>query len=528
MDVDLLLRNGTVFDGTGAGAGQAADIAVLDGRIVALGDCQGMAARETIDATGLYVSPGFIDIHSHSDYTLLVDPRAVSAIAQGVTLEVIGNCGFGCAPIVHPELAAGNIYGFNQLIPLSWNSVGQYLDRLAAAKPAVNVIKLVPNGQLRRSTVGVADRAATPAELQTMQSLLAEGLDQGGFGYSTGLEYPAERGAPDAELVALCKVAARAGGLYASHTRRRDDGAVSAIDEAIRVGEQAGARIQISHLLPRKTDTGEGEQALELIDRARQRGLDIAFDMHTRLYGTTFLDTIVPPWASEGGPAALAQHLGSADSRRRMRQYQSIITGGGWDRIVLLDHPKFPQYSRRSFGDLARASASGDAFDIACEILAADIGAPVRAMVIIHAYTPDQQAQIFGHGLCMPGSDATTLAPDGPLASSSFHGAYSWASWYFHFMVHERKLLSAAEAVHRLTGFPAQTLGLSDRGRIATGYCADLAVFEPTGFQATATTFEPNQLARGMRHVVVNGLVTLKDGQLTGARGGEVIRRRHN
>ncbi len=526
MAVDLLLRNGTVLDGTGTGAARQADVAVHGNRVVQVGDCRGVEATESLDATGLYVAPGFIDIHSHSDYTLLVDPRAVSAIAQGVTLEVIGNCGFGCAPIVHPELASGNIYGFNNQVALTWKSVGQYLDRLQAAQPAVNVIKLVPNGQLRRSTVGVADRPATAGELDTMKSLLAESMDQGGFGYSTGLEYPAERGAPDAELVALCKVAARAGGLYASHTRRRDDGAVSAIDEAIRVGEQAGAKIQISHLLPRKTNAGEGQRALELIDRARQRGLDIAFDMHTRLYGTTFLDTIVPPWASEEGPSALARHLASAESRRRMRGYQSIITGGGWDRIVLLDHPKFPQYSRRSFGELARESG-GDAFDIACAILVADIGAPARAMVIIHAYTPDQQAEIFGHGLCMPGSDATTLAPDGPLAASAFHGAYSWASWYFHFMVHERKLLSAAQAVHRLTGFPAQTLGLSDRGQVREGFFADLAVFEPAGFRATATTFEPNQLAQGMRHVVVNGIVTLKDGQLTGARAGEVIRRRH-
>ena len=526
MDADLLIRHGTVLDGTGAGDGQRLDVAVKDGRIVRLGDCQGMAAAQTLDASGLYVAPGFIDIHSHSDYTLLVDPRAVSAIAQGVTLEVIGNCGFGCAPIIHPELASGNIYGFNNLVPLSWNTVGQFLDRLQAAQPAVNVIKLVPNGQLRRSTVGVADRPATGAELESMKWLLAEGLDQGGFGYSTGLEYPAERGAPDAELVELCKVAARAGGLYASHTRRRDDAAVSAIDEAIRVGEQAGAKIQISHLLPRKTNAGEAEQALDLVDRARSRGLDIAFDMHTRLYGTTFLDTIVPPWAGEDGPASLARHLASADSRQRMRSYQSIVTGGGWDRIVLLDHVRFPQYSRRSFGDLAREGGR-DAFDIACEILAADIGAPARAMVIIHAYTPDQQAAIFAHDLCMPGSDATTLAPDGPLAASAFHGAYSWASWYFHFMVHERRLLSAAQAVHRLSGFPAQTLGLSDRGQVREGWYADLAVFEPGGFRATATTFEPNQLARGMRHVVVNGIVTLKDGQLTGARGGEVIRRRH-
>jgi len=519
--MDLVIRGGTVLDGSGA-APRVADVGVQGGRISAVGDLSKVKPESEIDAEGLTVTPGFIDIHSHSDYTLLVDPRAVSAISQGVTLEVIGNCGFGCAPIADPALAAANIYGFNGSIPLSWATVSGYLEKLETAKPAVNVIKLVPNGQLRRSTLGVADRPATPQELGRMKSLLAEGLEEGAFGYSTGLEYPAERGAPDEELVELCKVVAGAGGIYASHTRRRDEGAVSAIDEAIRVGEKAGARIQISHLLPRKTDAGEDERSLELIDRARARGLDIAFDMHTRLYGTTFLNTIIPLWAQEN----LAAHLASAQSRRRMREYTSIVAGGGWDRVVLLDHPKFPQYSRRSFGELAREERR-DAFDIAFDILAADLDDIGRSMVIIHAYTPDQQAMMFAHPLCMPGSDATTLAPDGPLASSVFHGAYSWASWYFHFMVHERKLLSPAEAVHRLTGLPAQTLGLRDRGRVAEGYCADLAVFDAEEFRATATTFEPNQLARGMRHVVVNGVATLRDGIFTGSRGGQVIRRVH-
>jgi N-acyl-D-aspartate/D-glutamate deacylase len=521
--MDLVIRGGTLLDGTG-GAPRVADVAVKEGRIAQIGSVK--ANGPEIDATGLAVAPGFIDIHSHSDYTLLVDPRAVSAIAQGVTLEVIGNCGFGCAPIRDPQLAAPNIYGFDGRVPLGWTRIGQYLEKLEAAKPAVNVITLVPNGQLRRATLGVADRAANGAELEAMKALLAEGLDDGAWGYSTGLEYPAERGAPDEELVELCKLVAKRGGLYASHTRRRDEGAVSAIDEAIRVGEKAGAQIQISHLLPRKTDEREDHRSLELIDQARARGLDIAFDMHTRLYGTTFLNTIVPLWAQDN----LARHLRSPESRRRMREYQSIVAGGGWDRVVLLDHPKYPQYSRKSFGDVAREEGR-DAYDIAFDILLADLDQPLSsqkaAMVIIHAYTPDQQALMFSHPLCMPGSDATTLAPDGPLADSVFHGAYTWASWYFHFMVHERKLLTPAQAVQRLTQMPARRLGLADRGMLKEGNRADIAVFDAGTFQATATTFEPNQLARGMKHVVVNGVHTLRDGSLTGSRGGQVIRRTH-
>jgi N-acyl-D-amino-acid deacylase len=517
--MDLVIRGGTVLDGTGAPP-RIADVGVKEGRIAAVGKLPANGAE--LDATGLTVAPGFIDIHSHSDYTLLVDPRAVSAIAQGVTLEVIGNCGFGCAPIRDAQMATPNIYGFDGSVPLRWTRVGQYLDNLEAAKPAVNVITLVPNGQLRRATLGVADRAANGDELAAMKRLLEEGLADGAWGYSTGLEYPAERGAPDEELTELCKVVAKRGGLYASHTRRRDEGAVSAIDEAIRVGERAGAQIQISHLLPRKTDEREDHRSLELIDQARGRGLDIAFDMHTRLYGTTFLNTIVPLWAQDD----LARHLGSPESRRKMRDYKSIVAGGGWERVVLLDHPKFPQYSRKSFGDLARAEGR-DAHDIAFDILAADFDHPNRAMVIIHAYTPDQQALMFSHPLCMPGSDATTLAPDGPLANSVFHGAYTWASWYFHFMVHERRLLKAEQAVQRLTQLPAKRLGLRDRGTIAEGCRADIAVFNAERFQATASTFEPNQLAHGMRHVVVNGVVTLRDSRLTGSRGGQVLRRNH-
>ncbi|MGE0798703.1 MAG: amidohydrolase family protein [Lautropia sp.] len=517
---DLLIRGGSVVDGSGAPA-RRADVAVAGGRIVAVADELPAPAAQTIDAAGLTVAPGFIDIHSHSDYTLLVDPRAVSAIAQGVTLEVLGNCGFGCAPI-KPSLAAANIYGFNGRVALSWTRVGEYLDELQQRSVAVNTLTLVPNGQLRRAVVGVVDRPADSDEVRRMNALLEQGLDEGAFGWSTGLEYPAERAAGEAELTALAGTVARRGGLYATHTRQRDEGAIAAIDEAVRTAEASGVRLQLSHLLPRRTRDGEDLRAIERMERARRRGLDLRFDMHTRLYGTTFLHTIIPPWADErGGAAAL---LRSAQGRASMRGNPSIVASGGWERVVLLDHPAFPRYSRRSFGELGR-KLGRDPFDIACDILEHDLDDLSRAMVIIRAYTPDQQARVFAHPMCMPGSDATTLAPDGPLAGAMFHGAYSWAAWFFDFMVRQRRLLSVEEAVHRLTGFPADTLGLRERGRIAVGMAADLAVFDAASFRAQAETFEPNRLATGMRHVIVNGVSTLRDGVLTGRRAGQVIRR---
>jgi N-acyl-D-amino-acid deacylase len=523
MSLDLVIRGGLVFDGTGAPP-VAADVAVAEGKVVEIGQPRD-AALEEIDATGAYVTPGFVDIHSHSDYTLLVDPRAVSAIRQGVTLEVIGNCGFGCAPLRDPALARTAIYGFDGSLPLDWRGVGDYLERLERARPAVNVATLVPNGQLRLAAIGLEDRPATPAERDQMAGMLADGLAEGGFGYSTGLEYPAERAADEAEITALARVAARSDALYATHTRDRDHQALPAIAEAVRTAAVAGVRLQVSHLLPRVTGGDTLERAIDLVAQARARGLDAAFDMHTRRYGTTFLNTLIPPWAARDGRDALLAHLRAPESRARMKAYPSIVAGGGWDRIVLLDTPTAPEYARRNLGELGRALGR-DPHDIAFDILAREIDTLHRPMVIILCYDEAQQEAIFAHPLCMPGSDATTLAPDGPLAGAVFHGAYSWASWYWHFMVTQRRALAPEEAIHRLTGLPASILGLCDRGVLRAGAAADIAVFDPALFAPRATTFEPNQLAIGMRHVVVNGRAALRDGALTGARSGAVLRRR--
>ena len=248
MPLELLIRGGHVHDGTGR-APVIADVAIADGRIRSIGRVEGTAQTE-IDANGLIVAPGFIDIHSHSDYTLLMDPRAMSAIAQGVTTEVIGNCGFGCAPIGDARLAAGAIYGFDASIPLTWHGVGEYLAKLQSVSPAVNVITLVPNGQLRLASVGLVDRAASDGEIAKMRTLLREGLAEGAIGYSIGLEYPAEVGCAHEELVALASETGRAGGFFAAHTRNRAEGApAAAVMEAIRIARKAGVRIagQSSH-----------------------------------------------------------------------------------------------------------------------------------------------------------------------------------------------------------------------------------------------------------------------------------------
>ena len=519
MSIDVAIRNGRVIDGTGRPS-IAANLGIAGERIVAIGEVP--AASTEIDASGLDVVPGFVDVHSHSDYTLLVDPRAVSALHQGVTTEVVGNCGHGCFPIADPALAQRAIYGYTPSLPLTWRDAAGYFERLEAAEPAVNVASLVPNGQLRLAVVGLEDRPASRDELAAMRRLLEESLEQGAWGFSTGLEYAAERAASPDELGSLCAVCARSGGLYATHTRYRDVGSEDAVDEAIETAEGAAVRLQVSHLVPRN-GIDATRACIDRVERAAGRGLDIAFDMHTRLFGTTFLSTAVPP-AFLG-----SDRIGSPDGRRAaveaMASYTSILSAGDdWSRIVLLDNDLWPEYARRDLASIAadRRQAAPEAI---YDLLAAAPEALGTLMVIIHCYTEDQQAEAFHHPLCAPGSDATTLAPDGPLATSSFHGAYTWAAWYLRFMVRERALLSLEEAVKRLTSDPAERIGLRDRGVLRVGAFADVAVLDSAAVRETGTTFEPNQLATGVRHVLVNGEPALTDGAPTGRRAGMVLRR---
>ncbi len=517
MSLDVVIRGGTVYDGTGA-EGRIADVGVKDGRVAAIGSLA-PNGRE-VDAAGLAVAPGFIDIHSHSDYTLLMDPRAVSAIHQGVTTEVVGNCGFGCFPIRDPQQARRAIYGYSDDLPITWSSAGEYFEQLEAAGPAVNVLSLVPNGQLRLATLGLADRPAAAAELAEMQVLLRESLDHGAWGYSTGLEYAQEQAASEEELTAL----AREAPFYATHTRRRDDGAADAVAEAIRTGANAEVRLQVSHLVPRN-GIEESRRCIELVESARDTGQDVAFDMHTRTFGLTNLYAALPGWALGAEPRELAAILRDPAKRDEMRPHRSILSAGNdWSRVVLLDNEIWPEQGRRDLASIA-ADRQQEPLDAVYDLLLDGVDELHKLMVIIHAYSEDQQREAFAHELCMPGSDATTLAPNGALAESFFHGAYTWASWFWRFMVRDEQLLTPQDAVHRLTGQPAERIGLSDRGVLREGARADIAVFEPHGFAERGTVFEPNLLAAGMRHVLVNGVPTLADGELTGDRAGMVLRR---
>lgn len=528
--MDLVICGGTVVDGTG-GVPVPGDVAVAEGRIVGVGRFSRPEGVPCVDASGCYVTPGFIDIHSHSDFTLMIDPRAVSSVMQGVTLEVVGNCGHGSAPIGDPARTRSNIYGCRSGYEIDWRTVGEYLDRLEDRRPAVNVMTLVPNGNLRLAACEALDRPSTPDELVKMRRLLAQGMEEGAVGYSTGLEYGPERDCPEEEVSGLCAVAARYGGIYTTHTRNRMGEAEEAIAESIRTAEMAGAPLQISHISSVARLAQDGgravERALEQVDRARGRGVDVQFDMHTRLFGTTNLSAALPLWVLEGSSKAIAGRLRDPSVRREMKDCESIVASlaqGDWKRIVVFHSPAQPELAGKSIAELA-AAGTGNVYDVICDLLIAASDRLHEIMVIAFSYREPDVRPAFEHPFCMVGSDATALATDGPLKDDTFHGAYTWASWFFRHFVRDRRLFTPQEAVRRLTSLPASRLGLSERGVIRNGAHADLAVFDPNVFAERGTTFDPNRTAAGMRHVLVNGGVAVSDGVLSGERYGRVLRR---
>ena len=530
MRPDLLIQGGTVVDGTGAKPFRA-DVAIEAGRIFDVGVVEQWEDVPVLDARGLLVAPGFIDIHSHSDLTLAIDPRAVSSITQGVTLEVVGNCGHGCAPIRDVELARSNIYGCKQEHELNWRTVAEYLERLESGRPALNVLTLVPNGNLRLAVAGLVDRPSTADELAQMKRLLVQGLEEGAFGFSTGLEYSPERACPEEEIIELCKAVKDVGGYYATHTRNLEGEARETIEEAIRAGRTAKVPLQISHISVVARLVNEGrwavEQAIEQVDKAREQGMDVDFDMHTRLFGTTNLSAVLPSWALEGDKSAIAARLRNPAVREELKSCPNIIAAlarGDWSRIVIFQSKAQPELARQSIAEISAARGL-DPFDVIYDLLLAEVDDLHSLMIVAFNYREEDIHIAFEHPRCMVGSDATALATDGPLKDSSFHGAYTWASWFFRHFVRDTGSFSPQEAVRRITSLPASRLGLSDRGIIRKGACADLAIFDPASFAERGTTFEPNQTATGMTHVVVNGTITLKNGELTGARNGQVLRR---
>jgi len=533
--VAVLIRGGTVFDGTGT-PGVPADVAIDDGRVVAIARDDSLARADAdlvIDATGKYVAPGFIDIHTHSDRSILINGRMESKLRQGVTTEVGGNCGSSPAPGLGAAAAkpkASEDSG-RALENRTWPSTAAYLEQVEKSKVSGNYCTWVGHGALRASTVGYEMRPPTDDELAAMRRLLHEGLEAGAFGVSTGLIYSPSGFAETDELVALAEVAREHHGLYASHIRNESAKLLDAVDEAIEIGRRAGVPVQIAHhKASGRSNWGKTEQSLALMDQARAAGVDVACDQYPYVASSTGLTSVLPQWAHDGGRAALTKRLSDAETRAKIRaemlesrpDYGTLQEGQGWHNILIARCRADRSLEGQRLGEVA-VERGADPFDLAFDLLVAAEGNV--GCVFFSMCEPDVQ-RVMQWAHTMIGSDASSVAPYGQLGEGKPHPrAYGTFARVLGRYVREQGVLTWEQAIHKMTGQPAARLGLKQRGTLAAGQWADVVVFDPATVQDQATFAEPHQYASGVEHVFVNGVAVIANGDHTGALPGRVLRR---
>ena len=514
---DLVIRGGTVFDGTGA-EGRELDVALSGGRIEAIGRRLAAGAEE-IDARGLTVAPGFVDIHSHADGTLFADPAAESVIRQGVTTVVVGQDGGSPAP-----RAGGGEDGEGDGRHASLGAWFAAVERLPAA---VNVACMIGLGTVRQATIGLDDRPATPDELRRMTALVERALADGACGASSGLEYTPGAFASRAELVALCRPLAARRLPYATHMRNEDDRLLDAITEAIAVAEGAGCPLQISHLKTQgPRNWGRLDDAFATIERAAARGVDVAFDRDPYVAYQTGLTNLFPVWSRDGGTAAFLARLDDAATAPRIRAetLAKVELIGGWDNVqvtsVSADEDRRAEGQR--LGAFARAAGS-DPYEAAVGLLRRSRGS---VGMVGFAMSEENLERILAHPRGMVCSDGAAVAVVGPARRGHPHprslGTFARVLGRY---VRERRALTLAQAVHKMSGLPARRLRLDGRGTIARGNAADLVVFDAAAVTDRATFAEPFQYPDGIAAVIVNGTVALRDGQRAAARSGRAVRR---
>jgi N-acyl-D-amino-acid deacylase len=531
---DLVLTDATVVDGTGASA-YAGDVALAGDRIAAIGPPNSLAGEVTVAVTGRVVAPGFIDIHSHADYTLLVDGRAHSATLQGVTSVVTGNCGHGIAPVTEdsrglvPMNAIG--WGARWEAPVRWNSFGEYLGLLRARGVAVNTFPLVPHGALRLAVSGFADRTASPSEIDTMRALADEAMAEGAVGLSTGLEYAPGMAASAEEIAQVAAPVGARGGLYATHCRDRAEGMAASAEESVRVAETAGARLQVSHFVRRPwAPEGVAERAMEVLARADERGISTRCDVFPFDFGPTPLAFLLPPWAREGDRQEIADRLAAPSVMRGILdglsdRFRASLEGGMAETMYIACDGTDGDLVGRTLGQVARERDLGVAEAALWMLQRAGIDFYCVAAVERYVEWDDMLRALADPNFLIM-SDGATGALDGPLAGYVFSlSDWGYAPEFLGRFVREQGLVPLADAIARMTSGPADQLGLNQRGRIAEDCFADLVVFDPATVGGTVAHDNLISAPTGIDHVLVNGRFVVRDGTPTDARPGVVGRR---
>ena len=524
--VDLLITNGTLVDGSGAAA-RSGSVAIQAGRIRLLpADAAPPPAGRRIDAQGMVVAPGFIDLHSHGGLAVLADPRHEPKVGQGVTTEIVGVDGNGYAPFPRHvdlldfvDLNAG-LDGRPQ-IAFDWDTFASYLRRYDAGQ-AVNIGVMVGNSALRIAAVGWDDVPATDAAVRDMRAMLREAMQDGAFGVSSGLDYPPGAFATTDELASLTNEAARQGGFYHTHVRYPlGDRFLDPFREALEIGRRGEGAAHLTHFYHRQSYPGTPEQLLALVDEARTAGADVTWDTYPYEWASTRLLIQLPLWIQSGGPGPLKERLADATTRDRLRDElrsrgAAYASSAGWAdvRLGAFTRPDNLRWESRTLADVMDERGV-DAVDAICDLLLSEnLGV---AQVTSGPWT-DGLRHFLAHPGAMIGTDSTFF---GAKPSPRTYGSYPRILGQF---VREEALLSLEDAVHRMTGAPAARLGLRERGLLRDGYAADVVVFDPADVRALATYDAPRQLPEGIRHVLVNGIAVIDEGRHTGALPGRALR----
>jgi len=532
MSWDILIRGGTLIDGSGK-PGERGDLALSDGRIAAIGRSLSGDAGKIIDAEGLAVAPGFIDIKTHSDFTLPINPKAESKVRQGVTTEIIGHCGFSVAPVLpgKTQLLADYLSGGAPWLPFREMRFPEYLDSFPAV--AVNTGMLVGHNTLRLMVMGLEDRAPRPAELQEMMALLEEGLAAGALGMSSGLFTPPGSFAEPSEMLAFGAVLERHRAAYFTHIRDESNKVVESVQEAIDFARARGVHVEIVHLKCSGTDNwGKAAQILAMIEGARSDGCDIDCDAYPYTAGANPLKNLLPPWVQVGGLEAMLARLALPESRERIRadiERRGLNNWGripSWEAVQISVSPRLPQHAGRTVAALA-AARGVEPVDLVCDYLIEDNGA---TRVLITSIAEDDIHEIVRSPTALVGSDGNCVADYGIVGQGMphprFYGTFPRVIGRY---VHEQRLLPLEQAIAKMTGSTARALRLRDRGLLKEGYRADVTIFDPADFKDRATYAEPHQYPTGARTtVLVNGIVVVENARHTGALPGTVLRRAPN
>jgi N-acyl-D-amino-acid deacylase len=525
---DILIRGGTVIDGSGA-PGFCADVALREGRVAAIGTDISASGAQVIEAEGRVVAPGFIDIKTHSDWTLPLMPQCESKVRQGVTTEVIGHCGYSCAPVLPGKVQQIRDY----LSPSApWLTFFETdFANYAATYPAtaVNRVMLVGHNTLRLMTMGLENRPPEPQELEQMKRLLVEALDAGALGLSSGLFTAPGSYAKGEELVELGAILKARGARYFTHLRDESNTVFDSVAEAIEFGERTGVHVQIVHIKLSGTDNWGGAQTLmDQLAAARANGIAIDCDQYPYVAASNPLKNLFPAWLQEGGVGEMLARLGRKDVRTRLR---AEVDAGGlnnfgripdWDAVRISISPDQPNYAGRTIADIARERGA-DPFETALDYIVEDRG---QTRVLVSSISEDDVQAMIRSPDVMVGSDGNSVAPYGTTGQGKphprFYGTFARVLGHY---ARDLGIVPLETAIRKMTGRSADALGLKDRGYLREGFRADITVFDPAAIAEKATYTDPHRYAVGIEHVLINGTAVLAHGEHTGALPGRMLKR---